>query len=128
MSWLCGLALSALVVAYLLLVLRDDRRFRRYLAQQEAARAAEAPCEALSHVRIVPPSSEGLAAGGGAADDDDLFIRMVAALNSFAEDNGYALPVPTLWMALATVIAAAILGEDLAAIVAGPGMAGGEAS
>ena len=107
--WLWELIPPATLVAYLLFLLRDDRQFRRHLAQVEAARAAEAPCEALSHVRLIPqdqavPEPE-------LAPEDDLFVRMVDALNIFAEDNGYAVPVPTLWLALASVVAEAILGR-----------------
>jgi hypothetical protein len=47
---------------------------------------------------------------------------MVTALQVFADANGYDVPVPTLWMAIASVTASAILGEDLAKLVAGPGL------
>jgi hypothetical protein len=50
------IAAACLLVALaaLCLVLRSTQQFRRHLAQADAARAAEAPCLALSHVRLVP--------------------------------------------------------------------------
>jgi hypothetical protein len=104
-----------------------------------AAMAAEAPCEALSHVRLVPPDDDLGGAGTPDADsagmdglgkalpgstselDDDIYVRVMKALNIFAEDNGYDVPLPTIWIAIASVTATAILGEDLAAVLAGPG-------
>jgi hypothetical protein len=117
---------SLLVLGYLGVLCNDARRFRRHLARAEAARAAEAPCEGLSHVRLIPqdqslPEAE-------LSPEDDLCIRMVDALNSFAERNGYEVPAPALWLALGTVVADAILGEDLAAVLWGPGVPGGDAS
>lgn len=99
-------------------VVRAHLRFQRRLAQLDAAAAAGTPCPALSHIRILPQDED---TGAELAPSDDLFVRMVAALNSFAESNGYEVPVPLLWMAIASVIAEAILGEDLAGLVAGPG-------
>jgi len=121
---LLALACALVALTALGLVLHSTWEFRRQLARIDAAAAAEAPCEALSHVRLIPqdlavPEPE-------LAPEDDLFVRMVDALNRFAEENGYTLPVPTVWMAIASVVANAILGEDLAAVLWG--VPGGDAS
>jgi hypothetical protein len=83
-----------------------------------AAMAAEAPCEALGHVRIVP-ADEGLTVEG--LDEDDVYVRIMRALDLFAEESGFDVPVPVVWLAIASVVATAILGEDLAAVLRGPG-------
>jgi hypothetical protein len=118
----------AVIAVSLADLVRSHLRFNRNLARLDAlaAVAAEAPCEALSHVRIIR-QDEGLPEPE-LAPEDDLFVRMVDALNGFAEENDYGLPVPALWMAIASVVADAILGEDLAAVLWGPGLPGGDAS
>jgi hypothetical protein len=78
--------------------------------------AAEAPCEALSHVRLVP-ADEGLTVEG--LDEDDVYVRIMRALDLFAEESGFDVPVPVVWLAIASVVATAILGEDLAAVLRG---------
>lgn len=118
-----AVALSVVALGSLTFALWRTQQLRGDVGRVLAAMAAEAPCEALSHVRLIPKDREPTTE---IRPEDDLFIRMVAALNSFAEDNGYALPVPTLWKAIAGVTAEAILGEDLARIVAGPGLPRGE--
>lgn len=81
-----------------------------------AAIAAEAPCEALSHVRLVP-ADEPLTVEG--LDEDDVYVRIMRALDLFAEESGFDVPVPVVWLAIASVVATAILGEDLAAVLRG---------
>jgi hypothetical protein len=100
---------------------RAHWNFKRRLAHVDAA-AAEAPWLALGRVHSLPPTG-GLAwpEQDPETDDGDLFVRMVKALQVFADANGYEVPVPTLWMAIASVTASAILGEDLGAIVLGGG-------
>jgi hypothetical protein len=96
-------------------VVRAHLRFPRYLAQLDAA-TAEAPWSAPIGGLAWPEQDPGDRRRG------DLFVRMVTALQVFADANGYEVPVPTLWMAIASVTASAILGEDLAKLVAGPGL------
>jgi hypothetical protein len=117
----------AVIAVSLVDLWRSHVRFSRNLARLDALAAgyAEAPCPALSHVRLVPRDAELPEAES--RPEDDLFVRMVAALNVFAAENGYEVPVPLLWTAIASVTAEAILGEDLAKLVAGPGLPeGGE--
>lgn len=114
-----AICLGLLTLVCIASVLRGHQEFRQHLARLDAAAAAEAPCPALSHVRIIPPDED---LGAELPPADDLFVRMVAALNAFATDNGYEVPVPLLWTAIASVTAEAILGEDLAKLVAGPGL------
>lgn len=133
---LCACILIALMVG-LGLVLRSTWQFRRHLAQVDAAMAAEAPWPALSHVRIMPPdddlggagtpdagcpSVDGLGKalpGSEPVPDDDVYVRILKALDVFAEDNGYEVPAPLLWLGIACATATAILGEDLAAVLRG---------
>lgn len=92
------------------------RQVRRDARTVLAAMAAEAPYEALSHVRLVA-ADEGLTVEG--LDEDDIYVRIMRALDLFAEENGYDVPVPVLWLTIASATATAILGEDLAAVLRG---------
>lgn len=92
------------------------RQVRRDASAVLAAMAAEVPCEALSHVRLVP-ADEPLTVEG--LDEDDIYVRIMRALDLFAEEKGYHVPAPVLWLAIASVTATAILGEDLAAVLRG---------
>lgn len=92
------------------------RQVRRDARIVLAAMSAEAPCEALTHVRLVP-ADEPLAVEG--LDDDDVYVRIMWALDIFAQENGYEVPVPVLWLAIASATATAVLGEDLAAVLRG---------
>ena len=131
-----------IVLAGLGAALWRARQLRRDVRRVLAAMAAEAPCPALSNVRIIPPDDDlggagtpdaeatsvaglGEALPGSTSElDDDVYVRVMKALNVFAEDNGYDVPLPTIWIAIASVTATAILGEDLAAVLAGPGFGG----
>lgn len=115
MTALLGLVLAGLAAWATGSVWRT-RQVRRDGRAVLAAMAAEVPCEALSHVRLVP-ADEPLTVEG--LDEDDVYVRIMRALDLFAEESGFDVPVPVVWLAIASVVATAILGEDLAAVLRG---------
>lgn len=111
-----GVTCGLVSLGSLAFVVRRSLQLRGDVGRVLAAMSAEAPCEALTHVRLVP-ADEGLAVEG--LDDDDVYVRIMRALDIFAQENGYEVPVPVLWLAIASATATAVLGEDLAAVLRG---------
>ena len=112
------LVIAVGLVSWIYLAVYQQRQYRRAMSriQAGAAAASEVPCEALSHVRLIPKGNQPAAEQTG---QPDLAWRITEALNIFAAENGYPVPVDTLWLTIAVVVTNAIVGEDLTPLLIG---------